>query len=234
MQNAPTEHSVNPASSKTEYENAMHVSQHVAQAKTIAEMVLDAFQTSKESDQIRDLRAAIRAANDEHDDDKAYELMGQLKQLKDIETANSAALEDLSQTYSIQTILASFKDDAGFQELIYGLALKVLNHTHQAIKEPAGGKSKNPRPKKENEVFTLTKGEDSITVTIKSARAKPLADRSAFEFLGFNFIGEDDQAELENPTFTDSNGAEQPATLKNIVVAIQQQTAFEGYSVTQQ
>lgn len=234
MQNAPTETTVNPASSKTEYENAMHLSQHVAQAKSIAEMVLDAFQSSRESDQIRELRAAIRAANDEHDDDKAYELMGQLKQLKDIEAANSAALEDLSKTYSIQTILASFKEDAGFQELIYGLALKVLNQTHMAIKEPAGGKSKAPRPKKENEVFTLSKGEDSITVTIKSARAKPLADRSAFEFLGFSFIGEDEQAELQTPTFIDNTGAEHPATLKNIVAAIQQQTAFEGYSAIQQ
>jgi hypothetical protein len=234
MQNAPTETTVNPASSKTEYENAMHLSQHVAQAKSIAEMVLDAFQSSRESDQIRELRAAIRAANDEHDDDKAYELMGQLKHLKDIEAANSAALEDLSARYSIQTILASFKEDAGFQELIYGLALKVLNHTHMAIKEPAGGKSKAPRPKKENEVFTLSKGEDSITVTIKSARAKPLADRSAFEFLGFSFIGEDEQAELQTPTFTDNTGAEHPATLKNIVAAIQQQTAFEGYSAIQQ
>lgn len=234
MQNAPTETTVNPASSKTEYENAMHLSQHVAQAKSIAEMVLDAFQSSRESDQIRELRAAIRAANDEHDDDKAYELMGQLKHLKDIEAANSAALEDLSARYSIQTILASFKEDAGFQELIYGLALKVLNQTHMAIKEPAGGKSKAPRPKKENEVFTLSKGEDSITVTIKSARAKPLADRSAFEFLGFSFIGEDEQAELQTPTFTDNTGAEHPATLKNIVAAIQQQTAFAGYSAIQQ
>jgi hypothetical protein len=234
MQNAPTETTVNPASSKTEYENAMHLSQHVAPAKTIAEMVLDAFQTSRESDQIRDLRAAIRAANDEHDDDKAYELMGQLKQLKDVEAANSAALEDLSQRYPMQSILASFKDDPAFQELIYGLALKVLNHTHQAIKEPAGGKSKASRPKKENEVFTLTKGEEVISVTLKSARAKPLADRSVFEFLGFNFIGEDDQAELETPTFTDNTGAEHPATLKNIIAAIQQQTAFEGYGAIQQ
>lgn len=234
MQNAPIETTVNPASSKTEYENAMHLSQHVAQAKTIAEMVLDAFQTSKESDQIRELRGAIRAANDEHDDDKAYELMGRLKQLKDIEAANNAALQDLSKTYSIQTILASFKDDAGFQELIYGLALKVLNHTHQAIKEPVGGKSKTSRPKKENEVFILSKGEDSITVTLKSARAKPVADRSAFEFLGLRFIGEGDQAELATATFTDTNGTEHPATLKNIVTAIQQQTAFEGYSAVQQ
>ncbi len=66
-------------SSKLEYESAIGLSQHVPQAKTISEMVLDAFQTAKESEEIRELRAAIRLAQDEHDDDKAYELMGQLK-----------------------------------------------------------------------------------------------------------------------------------------------------------
>ncbi|NAT16593.1 hypothetical protein F2S74_00735 [Pseudomonas syringae pv. actinidiae] len=79
-------------SSKLEYESAIGLSQHVPQAKTISEMVLDAFQTAKESEEIRELRAAIRLAQDEHDDDKAYELMGQLKRLKDAE----AAFEELA------------------------------------------------------------------------------------------------------------------------------------------
>jgi hypothetical protein len=61
----------------------------VPQAKTISEMVLDAFQSSRESDQIRELRAAIRQAHDNFDDDKAYELMGELKQLKDAEAPTS-------------------------------------------------------------------------------------------------------------------------------------------------
>ena len=47
-------------SSKLEYENSIGLSQHVPQAKTISEMVLDAFHSTKESEQIRELRAAIR------------------------------------------------------------------------------------------------------------------------------------------------------------------------------
>ncbi|MFP3681764.1 hypothetical protein SB725_32270, partial [Pseudomonas sp. SIMBA_041] len=85
-------------------------------------MVLDAFHTSKESDQIRELRAAIRQAHDRFDDDTAYELMGQLKQLKDAEAADLAALEDLSKKFPISRILSSYKDDPDFQELVYGLA----------------------------------------------------------------------------------------------------------------
>ncbi|RBL65391.1 hypothetical protein C3E98_043245, partial [Pseudomonas sp. MWU13-2625] len=115
MPDSNTEESVVALSNKAEYENAIHLSQHVSQAKTISEMVLDAFHTSKESDQIRELRAAIRQAHDRFDDDTAYELMGQLKQLKDAEAADLAALEDLSKKFPISRILSSYKDDPDFQ-----------------------------------------------------------------------------------------------------------------------
>ncbi|WPO46439.1 hypothetical protein [Pseudomonas sp. S1Bt23] len=233
MSDSNTEESVNALSSKAEYENAINLSQHVSQAKTISEMVLDAFQSSKESDQIRELRAEIRQAHDRFDDDRAYELMGQLKQLKDAEAADSAALEDLSSKFPISRILSSYKDDPSFQELVYGLALKVLNQTHQAISSPGGGKSKASRAKKEMEVFAISKDGISVTLPIRP-RSKANVDREAFEFLGFAFVGEGDEAELESEVFFDKDGNEQPATRKNIVTAIQQQTAFEGYSALQQ
>ncbi|PYY92155.1 hypothetical protein DNK59_00980 [Pseudomonas sp. TKO26] len=232
MPDSNTEESVIALTNKAEYENAIHLSQHVSQAKTISEMVLDAFHTSKESDQIRELRAAIRQAHDRFDDDTAYELMGQLKQLKDAEAADLAALEDLSKKFPISRILSSYKDDPDFQELVYGLALKVLNQTHQAISNPSGGKSK-ARPKKEMEVFAISKDGISVTLPMRP-RSKANVDREAFEFLGFSFVGEGDEAELESEMFLDKNGNEQPATRKNIVTAIQQQTAFEGYSAQQQ
>lgn len=85
MSDSNTAESVVTLSSKAEYENSINLSQHLPQAKNISEMVLDAFQSNRESDQIRELRNAIRQAHDAFDDDKAYELMGQLKQLKDAE-----------------------------------------------------------------------------------------------------------------------------------------------------
>lgn len=233
MPDSKPEESVVALSNKTEYENAIHLSQHVSQAKTISEMVLDAFHSSKESDQIRELRAAIRQAHDRFDDDTAYELMGQLKQLKDAEAADLTALEDLSKKFPISRILSSYKDDPDFQELVYGLALKVLNQTHQAISNPSGGKGKASRPKKEMEVFAISKDGISVTLPMRP-RSKANVDREAFEFLGFSFVGEGDEAELESEIFVDNTGSEQPATRKNIVTAIQQQTAFEGYSVAQQ
>lgn len=218
-------------SSKLEYENSIGLSQHVPQAKTISEMVLDAFQTAKESEEIRQLRAAIRQAQDNLDDDQAYELMGELKRLKDAEAADSAALADLSTQFPISRILSSYKDDPAFQELVYSLALKVLNHTHQAISNPSAGKSKTARAKKEAEIYTISKDGQSVSLPLRTPRSKLNVDREALEFLGFAFVGEGDEAELQSETFTDSEGTELPVTRKNIVTALQQGKAFEGYSI---
>ena len=234
MSDSRTEESVVTLQSKAEYENAINLSQHVPAAKNISEMVLDAFHTSKESDQIRELRVAIRQAHDAFDDDQAYDLMGQLKQLKDAEAADNAALEDLSSKFSISRILSSFKDDPEFQELVYGLALKVLNQTHQAISNQSAGKGKAARAKKEVEVFVISKDGISVTLPMRTPRSKLNVDREALEFLGFSFVGEGDEAELESESFVDNSGAEQPLTRKSIVTALQQQTAFDGYSIAQQ
>ena len=226
--------SVSALSNKAEYENAINLSQHVPQAKTISEMVLDAFHSTKESEQIRELRAAIRQAHDSFDDDTAYDLMGQLKQLKDAEASDIAALESLSSQFPISRILSSYKDDPAFQELVYGLALKVLNQTHQAISNPSAGKSKASRAKKEAEVFVISKDGISVTLPLRTPRSKLNVDREAFEFLGFSFVGEGDDAELEVESFVDNAGAEQPLSRKSVITALQQQTAFDGYSIAQQ
>jgi hypothetical protein len=218
-------------SSKREYENSIGLSQHVPQAKTISEMVLDAFQTAKESEEIRLLRAEIRLAQDNFDDDKAYELMGELKRLKDAEAADSAALADLSTQFPISRILSSYKDDPAFQELVYSLALKVLNQTHQAISNPGTGKSKAARAKKEAEVYTISKDGQSVSLPLRTPRSKLNVDREAFEFLGFTFVGEGEEAELQSEMFTDNEGNELPVNRKNVVAALQQGKAFEGYSI---
>lgn len=234
MSDSRTDAAAPALSSKLAYEEAINLSQHVPQAKTISEMVLDAFQSAKESEQIRELRVAIRQAHDRFDDDQAYALMGQLKQLKDAEAADMAALEDLGSKFPISRILSSYKDDPSFQELVYSLALKVLNQTHQAVSNPSGGKSKAARAKKEVEVFVISKDGASVTLPLRTPRSKANADREAFEFLGFSFIGEGEEAELQSEVFVDKDGNEQSATRKNIVTAIQQQTAFEGFSAVQQ
>ncbi|MNG19611.1 hypothetical protein D3C84_1037870 [compost metagenome] len=83
-------------------------------------------------------------------------------------------------------------------------------------------------------MFVISKDGISVTLPLRTPRSKPNVDREAFEFLGFNFVGEGDEAELESETFLDNDGTEQPATRKGIVTALQQQKAFDGYSIAQQ
>jgi len=47
-------------------------------------------------------------------------------------------------------------------------------------------------------------------------------------------VGEGDEAELESETFVDNAGTEQAVNRKNIITALQQQTAFDGYSIAAQ
>lgn len=233
MQSTHTETPALSLAAKDDYEHAINRSEHLPQAKNISEMVLDAFNTTGESEKIRELRAAIRKAMDDTDDDRAHELMGELKQIKDVEQANAAALEDLSSRFSISQILHSFRNDPAFEQIIYGLALKVLNHTHQAMKEP-GGKAKASRPKKEMEVFTLSNGEVSLPFPMRVGRpaANLTQDAEAFALLGFGIETDSEDKEVLVPAvFTDSHGVEQPANRKTIATAIQEKTAFAGFTL---
>jgi len=74
----------------------------------------------------------------------------------------------------------------------------------------------------------------SVTLPLRTPRSRMSVDREALEFLGFTFVGEGDEAELQSETFLDNAGAEQAVNRKNIITALQQQTAFDGYSITAQ
>ena len=233
MQSTDTETPALSLTPKDQYEHSINRSEHLPQAKNISEMVLDAFNTTGESEKIRELRAAIRKAMDDTDDDRAHELMGELKQIKDLEQANAAALEDLSSRFSISQILHNFRNDPAFEHIIYGLALKVLNQTHLAMKEPSG-KPKVSRPKKEMEVFTLSNGDISLPFPIRVGRpaANLSQDGEAFALLGFSIeVDAEDKEVLVPAVFTDCKGVEHVATRKSIAMAIQEQSAFEGFSL---
>jgi hypothetical protein len=83
-------------------------------------------------------------------------------------------------------------------------------------------------------VFVISKDGISVSLPLRTPRAKLNVDREAFEFLGFSFVGEGDEAELEVESFVDNAGTEQPLNRKTVITALQRQTAFEGYSIAQQ
>jgi hypothetical protein len=83
-------------------------------------------------------------------------------------------------------------------------------------------------------VFTISKDGISVTLPMRTPRSRLNVDREALEFLGFTFVGDGDEAELQSETFLDNQGAEQAVNRKNIITALQQQTAFDGYSIAAQ
>ena len=83
-------------------------------------------------------------------------------------------------------------------------------------------------------MFTISKDGMSVTLPLRTPRSRLNVDRDALEFLGFTFVGEGDDAELESDTFLDNSGAPQAVNRKNIITALQQQTAFAGYSIAAQ
>ena len=220
------------------YEAAISRSEHAPQSKIVSEFVLDALvNSSGESAQIRELRASIRKAIDEADDDKAHDLMSELKKIKDAEQQNASALSEISSKFSIAQILSSFRTDPAFEEIVYGLALKVLNQTDKALKEPAS-KTKTPRVKKEAEIFVITNeaGKSSIMpMRVGRGAANLSQDAEAFTLLGFAIEKDEEGKEVLSPsTFTDTTGTEHTASRKAIITAIESQIAFEGYTVAAQ
>lgn len=73
-----------------------------------------------------------------------------------------------------------------------------------------------------------------MTLPLRTPRSRLNVDRAALEFLGFTFVGEGEEAELESEVFVDNAGTEQAVNRKNIITALQQKTAFDGYSIAAQ
>ena len=221
---------------KEQYENAIDKSDHVPQSKIIGEFVLDAFiNSSGESQKIRELREQIKTAIGNADDDTAHELMVELKTIKDAEQENAAALAEISSRFSISQILSSFRQDPAFQEIVYGLAFKVLTHSHQALTTPIG-KTKTSRPKAEPKppvTHTITKGDESVVVTMTRGPQKPSADKPFYELLGFSIHADESGREtIEPATFLLNDGTESNANKREIIAALNNHTAFEGVTIT--
>ncbi|RMS11890.1 hypothetical protein ALP72_02273 [Pseudomonas coronafaciens pv. coronafaciens] len=230
-------------SAKEQYSIVIEKSDHLPAAKVVGEFVLDALiNSSGESQKIRELREEIKIAIGNADDDKAHALMVELKTIKDEEQENATALAEISQKFSISQILASYSTDPAFEEIAYSLALKVLNKTQQALANPV--KTKTPRTKTDKtpsdkprlaSAYIINKGDDSVVMTIRAGRAAAnlTQDAEAFAFLGFKVEKDAESKDFLVPAnFTDKMGAEHPASRPSIIRAIEERTAFEGFTVT--
>lgn len=232
-------------SAKEQYSIVIEKSDHLPAAKIVGEFVLDALiNSSGESQKIRELREEIKVAIGNADDDTAHSLMVELKTIKDEEQENATALAEISQKFSISQILSSYSKDPAFEEIVYGLALQVLNKTQQALANPV--KTKTPRTKTDKapsdkprvaQAYVITKGEESVVMPIRMGRSTTnlQQDADVFAFLGFKVEKDDDFKDVLVPAnFTDNMGTEHPATRPSIIRAIVDKIAFEGFTAVQQ
>ncbi|RMV76439.1 hypothetical protein ALP05_00666 [Pseudomonas caricapapayae] len=235
--NELTQQSEETLTAKEQYSIAIEKSDHLPAAKVVGEFVLDALiNSSGESQKIRELREEIKSAISEADDDKAHSLMVELKTIKDTEQENVDALAEISQKFSISQILASYSKDPAFEEIAYNLALKVLNKTQQALTSPSG-KSKPARektPPKPALVYVISKGDKSaeLVMRIGKGAANLAQDAEAFTLLGFAVEKDADGKDMLVPsTYTDKMGVEHQASRRTIATAIEDKTAFEGFTI---
>jgi hypothetical protein len=106
----------------------------------------------------------------------------------------------------------------------------------QALTIPVG-KTKASRPKTEPKpavTYIVTKGEESaeLVMRIGKGAANLSQDAEVFTLLGFAIEKDAEGKEVLVPgVFTDKMGVENPASRRSIATAIEEKTAFEGYTI---
>lgn len=223
--------------SQTEYETAIAADLHAAPAKELGAKVLKQMLSVTTSSALTDIHAQISAAATSGDDEKLVKLFEELKKLKDAEKANLKSLAELKKSTSFERVLLAFQDE--FKALAYQISLEVIKGTHVALKN-AGSKTKGTRktsekdPSGEPTFHTVTHNGKSEKLFSRRGRAAAnlTQDEPAFTFLGFKIVKDGDGKETLNPaTIKLTDGSEVPATRPNIIRAITEKTAFDGYTI---
>lgn len=223
--------------SQTEYETAIAADLHAAPAKELGAKVLKQMLSVTTSSALTDIHAQISAAATSGDDEKLVKLFEELKKLKDAEKANLKSLAELKKSTSFERVLLAFQDE--FKALAYDISLEVIKGTHVALKN-AGSKTKGTRktsekdPSGEPTFHTVTHNGKSEKLFSRRGRAAAnlTQDEPAFTFLGFKIVKDGDGKETLNPaTIKLADGSEVPATRPNIIRAITEKTAFDGYTI---
>lgn len=223
--------------SQTEYETAIAADLHAAPAKELGAKVLKQMLSVTTSSALTDIHAQISAAATSGDDEKLVKLFEELKKLKDAEKANLKSLAELKKSTSFERVLLAFQDE--FKALAYQISLEVIKGTHVALKN-AGSKTKGTRktsekdPSGEPTFHTVTHNGKSEKLFSRRGRAAAnlTQDEPAFTFLGFKIVKDEDGKETLNPaTIKLTDGSEVPATRPNIIRAITEKTAFDGYTI---
>ena len=221
---------------KHSFEETQAAGLYAEQAKNLGSAIFKKITSLSDSNALAEIHAKIAAAATQGDDALLEKLFAELNKAKLDQKNIKDQYKTIRGNNSFQTILQAYSDE--FRELAYSIATEVVKGTHVALKGAKTRKSSTAEAKREVKpsiTYTVknAKGEKSHLTERKGRAAANLSqDKEIFEFLGFKIEKDADGKEHLNPsTIKLNDGTEIPATRPNIVRAITEKTAFEGFTI---
>lgn len=223
---------------KHSFEETQTAGLYAEQAKNLGSAIFKKITSLSDSNALAEIHAKIAAAATQGDDALLEKLFAELNKAKLDQKNIKDQYKTIRGNNSFQTILQAYSEE--FRELAYSIATEVVKGTHVALKGAKTRKSSTAEAKREVKpsiTYTVknAKGEKSHLTERKGRAAANLSqDKEIFEFLGFKIEKDADGKEHLNPsTIKLNDGTEIPATRPNIVRAITEKTAFDGFTITQ-
>jgi len=223
---------------KHSFEETQAAGLYAEQAKNLGSAIFKKITSLSDSNALAEIHAKIAAAATQGDDALLEKLFAELNKAKLDQKNIKDQYKTIRGNNSFQTILQAYSDE--FRELAYSIATEVVKGTHVALKGAKTRKSSTAEAKREVKpsiTYTVknAKGEKSHLTERKGRAAANLSqDKEIFEFLGFKIEKDADGKEHLNPsTIKLNDGTEIPATRPNIVRAITEKNAFDGFTITQ-
>ena len=223
---------------KHSFEETQTAGLYAEQAKNLGSAIFKKITSLSDSNALAEIHAKIAAAATQGDDALLEKLFAELNKAKLDQKNIKDQYKTIRGNNSFQTILQAYSEE--FRELAYSIATEVVKGTHVALKGAKTRKSSTVEAKREVKpsiTYTVknAKGEKSHLTERKGRAAANLSqDKEIFEFLGFKIEKDADGKEHLNPsTIKLNDGTEIPATRPNIVRAITEKNAFDGFTITQ-
>lgn len=249
--NAPaaTETAEKPAKTfKEQYNEALNAQSFGPAPRNVGEAILAIIAEKKVPVSFSKLTKEIAEAASRNDIDTVLKLSHDLKNVKDNESQNKKAIQELHTKFKFHDVVQAFQ--AEFEELSYQLALKGLTETHVQLvnaskKTRSGSKSSDeegspssPRGKNKTSILIFTKPDGTEITFPMRMGPKGNVDfkfaEDAYKAMGFELIKDGDEYGVEPGTIELNNGEpDLPVNRKNLVDTITAKTAksFEGWSV---
>jgi len=235
---------------KEQYNEALAAQSHGPAPRNVGEAILAIIAEKKVPVSFSKLTKEIAEAAARNDIDAVLKLSHDLKNVKDNESQNKKALQELHTKFKFHDIVQAFQ--AEFEELSYQLALKGLTETHvQLVNATKKTRSSNKasdeegsaggtRAKNKTSVFIFTKPDGTeITFPLKMGQKGNIDYKfaeEAYVAMGFEVKKDGDEYVTEPGTIEMNDGSSDLIVSRsNLVQAVKEGKAknFEGWKVRQ-